>query len=78
MAIRDLLRRANQTTHPVHSSCEPKPAFSIDPVTLLPVVRADARKITMEAIQTAIDDEDHRHLELLGMSSEDIHPAPSR
>jgi hypothetical protein len=72
MAIRDLLRRVAAPIPPNQPTHEREPAFSIDPLTLLPVVRSDGRKITMDLIQSAIDDEDARHLEMLGLSKDEI------
>ena len=78
MAIRDLLRRATYSHLPPAPNHQQEPAFYIDPVTLLPVVRANAGKITEEAMQNAIDDEDLRHLERMELGNQEISTATSR
>ncbi|HRQ88527.1 MAG TPA: hypothetical protein PLA50_07000 [Bacteroidia bacterium] len=72
-AIGDLLRR-RQTPPPAPATeaTDPDASFYIDPVTLLPVVRGDGRIITEEDIQRCLDDEDVRHLEMMGLSPEEI------
>lgn len=77
MAIRDLLRRATSLGPPPHQS-RTEPSFTIDPVTLLPVVPSDGRKITLDVIQQASDDEDLRHLEMMGLGREAIERALSK
>lgn len=69
-AIGDLLRQGRglpPATPPASSS-----SFHIDPVTQLPVVRGRTERITMEDVRRAEDDEDVRHLEIMGLSPEQI------
>ena len=46
--------------------------YSIDAITLLPVVSSCGKKITEIEIQRAIDDDDIRYLEMLGISKGSI------
>lgn len=75
-AIGDLLRRSRTPDLP--ESLPPDSSFHIDPVTRLPVVRGNATMITMEDIQRAIDDDDVRHLEMMGLSPDEIERALTR
>lgn len=70
-AIGDLMRRNTSQGGNSHSP-EPAKEFHIDPVTLLPVVPGHGHPITMEDIQRSIDDEDVRHLEIMGLTPEEI------
>lgn len=76
-AIGNLLRQRNPG---LPSPAAPKlgDSFHIDPITLLPVVQGDGRPITMEDIQRSLDDEDVRHLEMMGLSLEEIERALNR
>ena len=69
-AVGNLLRRRTTAHSPAHDG--PLPDFSVDSVTLLPIVRGDGPLITNEVVQHALDDEDLRHHEMAGSS-----PAPS-
>lgn len=75
-AVGDLLRRkasvpsSRETQHPTLDT-----TFAIDPETLLPVVRGDGRVITMEDIQSAIDDDDLRIIEAAGWTQTGGHPS---
>ena len=70
-AIGDLLRQGRGAPA-LPSMAHPETAFQIDPVTQLPVVRGRAERITMEDVRRAEDDEDIRHLEIMGLSPEEI------
>lgn len=79
-AIADLLRRSASPPEPPDAPQVPEeePPFSIDPVTRLPVVRGDGRAITMDDIRRSIDDGDVRHLEMTGLSPEEIERSLAR
>jgi post-segregation antitoxin (ccd killing protein) len=78
-AISDLLRRSVSAREFTGNQSPVGGApFFIDPLTQLPVVRGDGRKITMEDIQRSIDDEDVRHLEWMGLSPEEIERSLAR
>jgi len=69
-AVGNLLRRRIAAHSPAHDG--PLPDFSVDSVTLLPIVRGAGTLITNEDVQYALDDEDRRQLEMA-----DCAPAPS-
>jgi len=69
-AVGSLLRRQTTAHSPAHN--HPLPDFSVDPVTLLPIVKGVGSLITSEDVQHALNDEDHRFLEMAGTP-----PAPS-
>lgn len=76
-AVGDLLQRRLYTPPP--ESPEPRVAEDssradsyFDPVLGIPVSRGTGRVITDEDVQRAIDDEDARHLEIMGLSPEEI------
>ncbi len=72
-AIGDLLRQGRTPVLPKPEESEA--SFQIDPVTQLPVVEGNTATTTTEDIQRAIDDDDARHLEMMGLSPETIEPA---
>ncbi len=81
-AISQLLRQRSSSPSSSSSSSrvlgeESSPVFSIHPVTLLPVVKGRGVPITNEDVQHANDDEDVRHLEMMGLSPEEIRRSPN-
>ena len=67
-AVGDLLRR-RQAVPPAPKSADAE--TYLDPILGIQVSRA-ARPITMEDIQRAMDDEDVRNLEMMGLSPTEI------
>lgn len=66
-AVGDLLRqRISPAAAESPQSRERENGFSIDPDTLLPVVRGDGRALSSEDVQRAIDDDDTRVMEAAG------------
>ena len=61
-AVGDLLRRRVGVL-PTRRNKKAAPAFYVDPVTLLPVVRGNGKPVTNEDVRNAMDDEDLRHIE---------------
>ena len=75
-AIIDLLRqgRGLSPATPATSST----SFHLDPVTQLPVVPGRTGRMTMEDVRRAEDDEDVRHLEIMGLGPEQIERSLAR
>lgn len=75
-AIADLMRRRP----PSGSAAEVAHGRSTDPevhpVSGFPIVKGDGRPITSEDVRRAEDDEDIRHLELMGLSPGEIANSP--
>lgn len=74
-AISQLLRRRQegvQAVSPVMAIQQNEPFCAIHPRSGFPVSRSDGRPITNEDVQRANDDEDVRHLEIMGLSPAEI------
>jgi hypothetical protein len=70
-AISDLLR-TRQAARPVSaptSTTDISTSFSIDPDSLLPVVKGGARPVTSEDVERGLDDDDLRYLTAMGDQS---------
>ncbi len=74
-AVADLLRR-QVSPEPPSRTQGPGPAF--DAVTGFPIVETDGRPITSEDIRRSLDDDDVRHLEMMGLSQEEIQESLER
>jgi len=75
-AIGDLLRQRIRTS-PKTSESEASSNPRVHPETGFPLFDFDPG-VTMEDIQRAIDDEDVRHLEMMGLTAEDIERSMTR
>ena len=76
-AVADLLRRrVSPGPASRHEKAESDPAFH--PETGFPIIETDGRPITDEDVRRMHDDEDVRHLELMGLSPEQIQEALER
>lgn len=77
-AIGDLMVRRLQSPPPSESG---RPATSgprLHPISGFPIVESDGRPITCEDVRRAEDDEDIRHLEIMGLSPKEIEEALAR
>lgn len=74
-AISDLLR-SRQASGPVSgptSGGDDAGSFSIDPDTLLPVVKGGARPVTTEDVERATADDDLRHVTAMSARPNPVH-----
>jgi hypothetical protein len=71
-AIGDLLRRAGEAGPPRSSAPNPQSPPLVHPLSGFPIVEGAGRPFTSEDVRRAEDDEDIRHLELMGLSREEI------
>lgn len=77
-AIGNLLRQRHPVLPPSAAAAVEPQQPQLHPLSGFPIVQGSGRPLTMEDIQRAIDDEDVRHMEIMGLSPEEIERALAR
>lgn len=71
-AIGDLLRRRLPSGPQQAPPCDSQTSPHVHPLSGFPIVEGNGRPLTSEDVRRAEDDEDIRHLEMMGLSRKEI------
>ena len=77
-AIGELLRQGRESGPASGTAPSSRGAALLHPVSGFPIVEGDGRSFDSESVRAMEDDEDIRHLEMMGLSREEIERSLTR